>query len=146
MGWEIGYDSSWDRDIGYGVVAYCDQPGCRKVIDRGLSYVCSGKPYGGDDGCGLYFCHKHHSHYRNPDDDNDEAHSLCVRCARGSKPFKPKSEHPRWLRWKLSDSSWAEWREENPNTVRRYREQIKRQTTGSAAGTKAAKKGNAKKR
>ena len=28
MGWAIGYDSNWGRDIGYGVIAYCDHPDC----------------------------------------------------------------------------------------------------------------------
>ena len=50
MGWSIGYDSNWDRDIGYGVPAYCDHPDCNEEIDRGLSYVCGGEPYGGDRG------------------------------------------------------------------------------------------------
>ena len=45
MGWEIGYDDNWERDIGYGVPAECDHPDCQ-VIDRGLSYVCGGEPYG----------------------------------------------------------------------------------------------------
>src|SRR4051812_7048849 len=26
MGWSIGYDSNWQRDIGYGVPAFCDHP------------------------------------------------------------------------------------------------------------------------
>ena len=28
MGWSIGYDEKWQRDIGYGVPAICDYPGC----------------------------------------------------------------------------------------------------------------------
>jgi hypothetical protein len=59
MGWSIGWDSNWQRDIGYGVPAYCDHPNCHEHIDRGLSYVCGGEPYGGDEGCGLYFCSQH---------------------------------------------------------------------------------------
>jgi hypothetical protein len=55
MGWSIGYDSKWQRDIGYGVPGVCDDPACAEKIDRGLSYVCGGEPYGGDEGCGLYF-------------------------------------------------------------------------------------------
>jgi hypothetical protein len=54
MGWAVGYDENWKRYIGYGVPAYCDHPKCNKEIDRGLSYVCGGEPYGGNDGCGLY--------------------------------------------------------------------------------------------
>lgn len=54
MGWSIGYDSKWKRDIGYGVPAWCDHPGCIEEIYRGLSHVCGGEPYGGERGCGLY--------------------------------------------------------------------------------------------
>lgn len=110
MGWSIGFDSTWQRDIGYGVPAYCDHPDCNKEIDRGLAYVCGGEPYGGDAGCGLYFCESHHLNYRDVDDDIDEAHSLCERCAKGLEPFEPKPEHPEWLDFKETDESWAEWR------------------------------------
>ena len=55
MGWSLGYDSNWNRDIGYGVPAYCDHPYCNEEIDRGLSYVCGDALYGGDRGCGLFF-------------------------------------------------------------------------------------------
>jgi len=52
MGWSIGFDSRWNRDIGYGVPAYCDHPKCNEEIDRGLAYVCCGEqPYGGEHGC-----------------------------------------------------------------------------------------------
>jgi hypothetical protein len=44
MGWSIGYDENWKRDIGYGVPAVCDHPKCNKIINRGLSYVCGGEP------------------------------------------------------------------------------------------------------
>jgi hypothetical protein len=107
MGWSIGYDSHWRRDIGYGVPAFCDHPGCSEVIDRGLSYVCGAEPYGGDRGCGLYFCDKHLTQYpRLP--------QLCERCApRVRRSFAPKPEHPDWLHFKETDESWAEWREQN---------------------------------
>ena len=59
MGYEIGYDDTWDRDIGYGVPAECDHPDCHTRIDRGLSYVCGGEPYGGELGCCLFFCEDH---------------------------------------------------------------------------------------
>ena len=35
MGWSLGYDGRWKRDIGYGVPAVCDFPGCNEEIDRG---------------------------------------------------------------------------------------------------------------
>ena len=47
------------REVGYGVVATCDELGCIKKIDRGLAYACGGMHDGGDQGCGKYFCGKH---------------------------------------------------------------------------------------
>jgi hypothetical protein len=112
MGWSIGYDSTWDRDIGYGVPAYCDHPGCGKEIDRGLAYVCGGEPYGGDFGCGLYFCAEHRGFGR---------HQLCERCTYHKEPFDPTPDHPTWLRHKLKDLSWARWRQENSTKVEQMR-------------------------
>lgn len=108
MGWSIGYDSTWNRDIGYGVPAYCDHPKCNEEIDRGLAYVCAHEqPYGGDDGCGLYFCDEH------------LRGGQCPRCAAGRPtPYAhPKPDHPTWIRHKLTDESWARWRAENPKEV-----------------------------
>ncbi len=107
MGWEIGYDIKWHRDIGYGVPAFCDHPECTEEIDRGLSYVCGGEPFGGEMGCGLYFCEKHRCSgacLRNC--------SLCERCAADEPPFDPKPDHPRWTHHKATDPSWAKWRED----------------------------------
>ena len=103
MGWAVGFDENWKRDIGYGVPAYCDRPGCNTEINRGLSYVCGGEPYGGDNGCGLYFCSKH-------------LHGIpgfCVRCVEKKDPFDAKADHPDWLHHKMTDPSWDEWRKEN---------------------------------
>jgi hypothetical protein len=98
MGWAVGFDEHWQRDIGYGVPAYCDQPGCDEEIDRGLAYVCCDEqPYGGERGCGLYFCSKH----LNP---------RCARCDDDGPPYIPKPDHPDWIRHKATDPSWAEWR------------------------------------
>ena len=102
MRWSIGFDTNWNRDIGYGVPAYCDYPGCGKVIDRGLSYVCGAEPYGGERGCGLYFCGIHQHGPK----------QLCIRCyPRRKKPFKPTPDHPDWIKHKQTDPSWQEWRE-----------------------------------
>lgn len=108
MSWSLGWDSKWDRDIGYGVPAYCDHPKCNKVIDRGLSYVCCDeKPYGGDHGCGLYFCSDHQD-YR----------GRCPKCARYDHiPYKSKPDHPLWINHKATDPSWAAWRREQQNSV-----------------------------
>lgn len=111
MGWSLGYDSHWERDIGYGVPAICDFPGCNEKIDRGLAYVCGSEPYGGDRGCGLYFCSKHReSHHRLKAD-------LCPRCERLRPPYKPKPEIKEWIIFKLTDVSWGAWRWENPEKV-----------------------------
>ena len=105
MSWSIGFDSRWNRDIGYGVPAYCDHPKCNAKIDRGLAYVCCNEePYGGERGCGLYFCGLHLG-------------ERCSRCRNYRSPFTPKSDHPDWIHHKLTDESWAEWRAENPDEV-----------------------------
>ena len=111
MGWSIGYDVRWKRDIGYGVPASCDHPDCTNEIDRGISYICGGEPFGGDRGCGLYFCSEHLKwHTRLP--------QLCERCyPRIKKPFTPKADSIEWLEHKLQDYSWKQWRIEHPEEV-----------------------------
>jgi len=111
MGYSIGYDENWKRDIGYGVPAICDHPGCGKAIDRGLSYVCGGMG-GGQYGCGLFFCEEH-LYYGIV----DASESLCERCCDGQEPFDPTPDTMEWLRHKLIDESWARWREECPQEV-----------------------------
>lgn len=110
MSWAIGFDSKWQRDVGYGVPAYCDC-GCGAVIDRGLAYICGGEMYGGEFGCGLFFADAHlfFTEIGKP--------QLCTRCAEGEPPFTPTDDHPEWIRHKLTDPSWAEWRKENPAWV-----------------------------
>lgn len=111
MGWSIGYDNAWQRDIGYAVIAYCDHPKCNKTIDRGLAYVCGGYPYGGEYGCGLFFCSEHLIiNFRG----RESATQLCPKCARYDYyPYKPKQEHSKWIEWKMNHISWKEWRKEN---------------------------------
>lgn len=116
MGWSIGYDNNWKRDVGYGVPAICDQPKCTAEIDRGLSFVCGGDPYGGDYGCGLYFCSQH-LFYRQPR--GAESHiQLCPRCYAYKSPYNPKPDTKEWVKWKLKDKSWEKWRKENPEEVK----------------------------
>lgn len=104
MGWSIGYDPKWKRDIGYGVPAYCDHPGCGAEIDRGLSFVCKAeRPYGGS-GCGRYYCPEHSTGFgkcKHPKD----------------APLSP--DHPDWIAHKLTHESWQQWRDENPEEVAR---------------------------
>lgn len=104
MGWSVGFDERWKRDIGYGVPAYCDH-GCGEIIDRGLAYVCGGEPYGGSHGCGLFFCDEHLI--------MTEKGQLCERCYDGKEAFVPTPDHQDWIRHKLTDPSWEQWRQEN---------------------------------
>lgn len=109
MGYSIGWDENWKRDVGYGVPAYCDHPDCNEVIDRGLAYVCGADIGGGDRGCGLHFCYKH---LRIPVGKN-MPDQLCERCyPRIKKPFDAKPDHPEWVEFKETDESWAQWRKE----------------------------------
>ena len=111
MGWSIGFDERWNRDIGYGVPAVCDFPGCGEKISRGLAHVCGSEPYGGDRGCGLYFCEKHREYHPRL------KVSLCHRCGRLRGPYKPTADSLEWVKFKLKDSSWEAWRKENPRKV-----------------------------
>ena len=106
MDWSIGFDDNWNRDIGYGVPAYCDHPDCNKRIDRGLGYVCGGEPYGGKLGCGLFFCAKHMK--------MGAEVQQCEQCIEGKAPFNSKPDHPDWIKFKAKDPSWERWRKENP--------------------------------
>ena len=59
MGWAYCGKDDRGREIGYGIIATCDQRGCDTVIDRGLGYCC-GPMHGGEEGgCGRYFCGTH---------------------------------------------------------------------------------------
>ena len=102
MGWSIGWDDNWKRDIGYGVPSLCDHPECSERIDRGLSYVCGNEPKGGEHGCGLYFCGKHLFGSNN----------TCIRCFEDREAFEPKPDLPEWTQHKMTHESWAEWRKE----------------------------------
>jgi hypothetical protein len=110
MGWSIGFDTVWNRDIGYGVPATCDHHGCGANIDRGISYVCGGEPYGGEHGCGLYFCEVH----RQVAGQSRHNVELCSRCYSGKPPFTPTADRVEWVQHKLTDESWLIWRMKNP--------------------------------
>lgn len=114
MSWAIGFDTHWQRDIGYGVPAECDHPQCQKRIDRGLSYVCGGEPYGGEHGCGLYFCAAHQV----------ADHQQCERCAHHDAPFAAKPDVAAWIRHKLTHASWQQWRDESSEEVATMRAQL----------------------
>lgn len=114
MGWSVGFDTRWNRDIGYGVPAVCDHPEHDAAIDRGLSYVCGGEPYGGEHGCGLFFCGEHLMHGY-----GEHVRQQCERCAAGKPPFTPKPDTAEWLEWKLTDESWGGWRLQRPEAAER---------------------------
>jgi hypothetical protein len=107
MSYAVGYDTAWKRDIGYGVPAICDHPGCNERIDRGLGYVCGDDFYGGDKGCGLYFCAKHQV----------GRWQRCTRCKNYRQPYDAKPDVREWIEHKLTDESWAKWRKANPKEV-----------------------------
>lgn len=117
MGWSIGYDARWKRWIGYGVPCFCDAPGCSEEIDRGLAFVCGGEPYGGEHGCGLFFCAAHRHSHTFGRGRNAETVEVCARCDHHRLPYKPKPEHSDWVHHLLTDSSWAKWRSEYPREV-----------------------------
>jgi hypothetical protein len=113
MSWAVGYDVTWKRDIGYGVPSVCDHPGCDTQIDRGLSYVCGGEPYGGEFGCGLFFCERH----LQPTRARRSSALVCDCCHSGwgrfpRRYFKPTPDTPEWIHHKATHPSWAEWRVE----------------------------------
>jgi hypothetical protein len=114
MSWAVGYDTTWQRDVGYGVPSNCDHPDCDARIHRGLSYVCGSDPMGGEYGCGLYFCEKHLSYLITT---NDRTPQLCKRCIANKPPYDPTPDLPEWIEWKRTDESWAEWRREHPEEL-----------------------------
>jgi hypothetical protein len=101
VSWAVGHDPSWGRDIGYGVPSECDHPECHLQIDRGLSRVCGGDPYGGEHGCGLFFCDFHLFHV------HGKRGPLCPRCCEKEEPFAPKPDLPDWILHKLTCVSWS---------------------------------------
>ncbi|GBU19383.1 MULTISPECIES: hypothetical protein [Methylobacterium] len=116
MGWAVGYDDRLSRDVGYGVPAKCDHPGCDAEIDRGLAHICGGDPYGGEHGCGLHFCGSH-LFMSGRRSEHPGRPQLCEACYHEREPFPQKPDVPEWLEHKLSAPSWEEWRTEHPAEV-----------------------------
>jgi len=133
MGYAIGTGEG-GRDIGYGVIATCDQPKCEEKIDRGFGYCCGESPFN-ENGCHLYFCSKHLTfvEIEPPEQegvtkpiDSGEFFTGCDRCAKGKEPYTPKADHPDWVWWKLNHKSWATWRSENKREVGQMRLRLRR--------------------
>lgn len=120
MGWSIGFDPNWQRDVGYGVPAVCDHPDCAEGINRGLGFVCGSDAYGGEHGCGLFFCS---DHLQSVEVDGEWVR-LCERCEASLEPFDLKPDVAEWVAFKLADSSWEQWRQENAGLVEEMRRGI----------------------
>jgi hypothetical protein len=58
MGWSYGQNAD-GKEVGYGVAAVCEEPGCPNSIDRGLAYKCGPMHGSGADYCDGYFCPVH---------------------------------------------------------------------------------------
>ena len=108
MYWAIGYDENWNRDIGFDVPGTCDHPDCNKSINRGISHVCGGEPYGGESACGLYFCEEHLE--LKVLGSSREPSPLCPRCSAGEPPFQPSTDTEEWVNYKQTSNYWAGWR------------------------------------
>ncbi|MDD3775891.1 MAG: hypothetical protein PHV08_08060 [Sulfurovaceae bacterium] len=80
--------------------------------------------YGGEHGCGLFFCSEH---LNDVYDENDECikSNVCERCAKNEEPFSPKPDTKEWINWKLEDYSWRAWRDENPLKVEEMKKYLK---------------------
>lgn len=122
MGYAVYWHWKHQRHCGYGVPAYCDQPGCMEEINRGMAYVC-GEPLADQFGCGLYFCEKHMVGSRKVEHRYYDQCSRCLNYRRTS--HKPKPEHPDWIRHVLKDKTWKQWRDENPRLVAEYKSNLK---------------------
>jgi hypothetical protein len=75
VGYAFGHNNN-GREIGYGVEATCDWPGCEEAIDRSIGNCCGGIDGIGNAGmdgeayCGDFFCEKHMSF------------DVCLKCVR----------------------------------------------------------------
>ena len=115
MSWAIGGPDDAGRFYGYGVPATCDYPECGASIDRGLSYACGGGVVSDVDNCGRFFCGKHPQHF--VEDDTGGGEWVCERCVTDEPPFEPTPDVPEWVAHMLTDESWQQWRDENPERV-----------------------------
>ena len=118
MGWSVGEDIERRRHIGYGVPATCDQPRCGKNINRGLSYRCG--DIFSDIGCGLYFCDEHLFGFIV----EDNYQPVCDRCVNNKPAYEPTPDTSEWANHVLTDDSWSQWRDENPERVEIMREKV----------------------
>ncbi len=103
----MGYGVYWTngRWQGYGIPAYCDYPGCKEEIDRGMGYA-----HDKEEMPSSVFCCKKHQ--------EEKLNSFEVE----------EKEHPEWLNHILTDESWEKWRNEAPEMIEKYKKMLKEQT------------------
>ena len=101
----MGYSVYWanGRWQGYGVIAYCDYPKCKEIINRGMGCQHDSDQMEPPS----IFCCKTHKYYGLPEDYEPE-----------------EKEHPEWIEHILDHLSWEEWRNENPEIVERYKKYL----------------------
>lgn len=142
MGYSVYFSDKNNRWQGYGVPAYCDHPDCNNVIDRGIGYVCCDNQ-NHSASCGGFYCelHRYQMVYEDEIQDmsDEELNGLGIdsREERSQeddgiiccthKPIESK-EHPDWLNHVLTDDSWDEWRNKNPEMTRKYQELLSEKT------------------
>ena len=141
MGWAVGRDINRQRHIGYGVPAICDHPGCGEEIDRGMGYACGGGQTRTDECCGLFFC-SNHMWYLN-EVINDVSDAVCERCAENltNNPdgdewvefFEPTPDTLEWATHVVTDESWEQFRAEEPEWTKRYKEIVDDSTLNQLA-------------
>lgn len=147
MGYSVYFSDKNNRWQGYGVPAYCDHPGCKNEIDRGMGYVCCDNQ-DHTASCGGFYCEEHKYLLIYQDDlenmsdeelkqlgidsreeqarDEDDGIICCAH-----KPIEFK-ELPSWLKHVLTDDSWEEWRNEEPESVKKYQALLDDQTSGGS--------------
>lgn len=134
MGYSVYFSDKNNRWQGYGVPAFCDHPGCKNEIDRGMAYVCCGNQEH-TNSCGGFYCAEHaelctlisEDEFDEALDDEEVQEQLELygltempifdedgyfyHCEH--KPIEAK-EHPSWIKHVSADESWKQWRDEEP--------------------------------
>ena len=148
MSWCIGFSKEQNRDVGYGVPAICDHPGCSNAINRGIGYLCC-EDISHVASCQGYFCEDHRHNYTLGDELEDmepeeleELEELGVniddpetqlRIAEGDiirchHQAIERKESAVWLEHCLTDDSWETWRNQNPAMVTAYQKALENKT------------------
>lgn len=97
MGWANCGQDSKGRPIGYAHAGTCDETGCERNIDRGLSYACGGMHGESELYCEGYFCPAHLS--------STHEGMLCARCrdALGTDPDEVPDEVIDSIYWEFDE-------------------------------------------